>query len=205
MINELQVMRHLGTYGKELGKLNKELTNGDMVRALTNLSFSWGLEDRSAIQQQIAILQSSQGASYKPFISGELTKAIKVGMDSNAQLQSLLKVLMPSGNGTLLPFQDQDNDNEGQGKGVTVDEAIRILKANNVPQLLQDPEGREALKSLYEIERMPEVNALRQVNMDTSKEGLGILDITNIKEGQIIGHDNRREEEFEIDPDSDDI
>jgi hypothetical protein len=198
-------MRHLGTYGKELGKLNKELTNGDMVRALTNLSFSWGLEDRSAIQQQIAILQSSQGASYKPFISGELTKAIKVGMDSNAQLQSLLKVLMPSGNGTLLPFQDQDNDNEGQGKGVTVDEAIRILKANNVPQLLQDPEGREALKSLYEIERMPEVNALRQVNMDTSKEGLGILDITNIKEGQIIGHDNRREEEFEIDPDSDDI
>lgn len=212
-VHENEIMRHITSYGKELQKLNKELTQGDMVRALTNLTFSWGMEDRSAIQQQIAILQSSQGNSYKPFISGELTKALKVGMDSNNQMMALLKTLMPSGQGALLPYEDPEGPKE---KAVTVDDVVRILKANQVPQLLQSEERKDALYMEYDIQGMPEVNALKQVNMDTSKEGLNILDITNINESQLVpakvkgkgkklGHENRREEEFEIDPNSDEI
>lgn len=201
-VKETDIMRHLNSYGQELSKLNREMVGGDLIRAITSISMSWALEDRSAIQQQVAILQSSQGAEYKPFVSGELTKAIKVAMDSNASMQSLLRTIMPSQGATFLPLEEEGKPNE---KGITVDQAVMLMKSEKVTPLLQDPDKRESLKAQYNIEAMPEVNALRQVNMDTSKEGLGILDITKVKEGQIIGHENRREEEYGIDPDSDEI
>lgn len=201
-VSELDVMKYVTSYGKELGDLNKEMLQGDMVRALTNLSFNWCLEDRSHALRQVAILQSSQGADYKPFVSGELTKAIKTGMDANNQMQSLLRIMMPSGGGALLPYEDPNPTNE---KAVTVDQVIRLLKEEKVTPLKEDEDHKQMLNEYYDITNMPEVNALRQVNMDTSKEGLGLMDITSIKDGQVIGHENRREEEFEIDMDQDEI
>lgn len=202
MIKEIDVMRHINSYGKEMNKLNRELTNGDMIRALTNLSFSWVLEDKSLISQQIAILQSSQGLSYKPFISGELNKAIKLGMDANTNMMGLLKA-MTSSNGPITPYQDPDNG--PTEKGITADDAVRLFKAHDYPALNRDEAQRDRLALEYDIENMPEVNALLQVNMDTSKEGLNMMNITKLDESLIINHGNRREEEFDIDIDSDQV
>jgi hypothetical protein len=195
-------MGYITSYGKELGDLNKEMVGGDMVRAIMSMSFNWCLEDRSQSVRQLAILQSSQGADYKPFVSGEVTKAIKLGMDANTQLQSLLRSMMPSGNMSLLPYEEPK---EATDKGITIDQVVRLLKEEKVTPLKEDPDHKAMLSEYYDITNMPEVNALKQVNMDTSKEGLGLMDITNIKEGQILNHSNRREEEFEIDPDSDNV
>lgn len=198
-VKEPEIMRHMGTYGKQLQEVHKELTQGDMVRALTNLSFSWAMEDRSLAAQQVAIMQSSQGASYKPFISSEVNKAIKLGMDANSNLQSLLKGLS-SGQGPILPYEEGSGATE---KGITADEAVRLFKAHEYPALNKDEDQRNRLALEYDIENMPEVNALRQTHLDTSKEGLSLMSLTEIKADRIIGHENRREEEFEIDTDQD--
>ena len=200
-VKEPDIMRHMGTYGKQLQEVHKELTQGDMVRALTNLSFSWAMEDKSLISQQIAILQSSQGATYVPFISGELNKAIKLGMDANNNIMGLLKTIT-SGTGALAPYEEQGQSNE---KGITADEAVRLFKAHDVTPLQKDQLQLDRLSQEYNIPEMPIVNALLQTNLDTSKEGLSLMSLTDIDPDRIIGHSNRREEEFEIDPDQDQI
>jgi len=202
-VSEIDIQRHLGTYGKEMGKLAKEMVNGDMVRAVTNLAFLWGMEDRAMAQQQLTIMLSSQGASYKPFISSEVNKTIKLSMEANSNLMSLVKSY-GGGQGQYTPYEDEPTTTE---KGITADQAIRMFKEHKVLPLNEDEAQRNALAQQYQIELMPEVNALLQTNVDTSKEGLNMLDITRIKEGQIKenGHIDRRAELLNIDLDEDQI
>lgn len=202
IINEtpMTIQKYMGTYGMELSKLNDEMFNKDMMRALANLSINFCLEDRSLAVQQLRILTESQGGTYAPFISGEVNKGIRLMMDANTNIQALMRTLGGSGNGSLMPLGDPNPGNENNG--ITVDMAIRILKENNVTPLLQDDKARQNLYDEYGIADMPEVNALLQIGMDTSKEGLGIQDITKL---QKIAHEDRREEEYNIDQDQDDI
>lgn len=202
-ISEIEVQRYMGNYGKELGKLSKELIDGDIVRALTNLSFNWGLEDRARTQQQLALMLQSQGATYKPFISAEVGKTLKLSMDANNNMMALMKSFM-TGTTTYTPIPEGNNPDD---KGITADQAIRLFKEHKVLPLNEDEAQRNALAQQYQIELMPEVNALLQTNVDTSKEGLNMLDITRIREGQIKEdkHLDRRAEELNIDLDEDEI
>ena len=202
-VQENDIMKYITSYGNELTKLNKEMLGGDTIMAVVNLSINWGLEDRSQISQQLAILQSSQGTTYAPFISGEVTKAIKTKMDNTAMMHSLMRSLMPSGNETFVPLGDQGNT--PSENVMTVDKAVLLLKQEKVTPLLQDDDHKAYLKAKYLGNNVPEVNALKQINMDTSKEGLGLNKVTEINEAQLINHSNRREAEFEIDPESDEI
>lgn len=195
----IEIQRHFTSYGKEVSKLIKDTHGGDIYRAIQNLCFKWGLEDRSLAQQQYSLLAQSQGNSYAPFISGEVNKSIRLMMDSNQNLMALMRSL--PGNG--MPLGDEDPGNE-KGNGVTIDDAIMLLKENGTRPLLEDNDAKDKLYLEYDIENMPEVCALHQDNYDSSKEGLNIKDITSLK-GKKIKHSERREEEFEIDLDQDDV
>jgi hypothetical protein len=203
----ISIQRHFISYGKELSKLNDDLTNKDQFRVLLNSALGFCLEDRALAAQQLRLLLDSQGGSYAPFISGEVNKAIKLMMDSNTNTQSLLRSFMGNGGHGFTPF---DEDKGSQDQGITVDKAVMILKENNVVPLLADELGREKLAQEYDLENMPEVNALLQVGVDISKEGLTMKDITKLdpkklKKMEKLGHKNRREIEFEIDMDKDQI
>lgn len=205
MIKEspITIQKQMGNYGKELVKLNDELFSGDICRALANFSINNCLEDRSLAHQQLSLLLHSQGSSYAPFISGEVNKAIKLMMDANTNLQSLIRTL---GGNTASPLGAQENPNRNSdGNGITTDEAVRLIKDMAITPLLQDDKARDNLYREYGIGDTPEVNALLQVGMDTSKEGLAMNDITKLNMDQVITHENRREEEFDLDPNSDEI
>lgn len=51
---------------------------------------SWTMEDRMRINSQIEILTRSQGGKYTPFISAELNKAMKLGLESGTALQGVI-------------------------------------------------------------------------------------------------------------------
>ena len=200
--NVLTVQKELGHYGKALSKVNNEMVNNDMLRALANFSFSWALEDRSLASQQLHLLLQSQGSSYAPFISGEVNKAIKLGMDANTNIQALMRSLSGNGNGAILPIESP-NENEGN-KGITIDQAIKAIKDMAITPLLQDDQGINNLAIEYGLNDIPEVNALLQNDYDSSREGLTMGDITKLPQDK-VSHENRREEEFDIDPEEDEM
>lgn len=204
----ITIQRHFISYGKELSKLNDDLTNKDQFRVLLNSSLNFCLEDRSLAAQQLRLLLDSQGGSYAPFISGEVNKSIKLMMDANTNTQSLLRSFMGNQGQGFSPF-DEGKGNEVQD-GVTVDKAVMILKENNVVPLLADENGRAKLVQEYDLDNMPEVNALLQVGVDFSKEGLSMNDITKLSPEKLAklekkGHKNRREIEYNIDMDKDEV
>jgi hypothetical protein len=202
------VKGYFTSYGKELSKLANEMVNGDMLRALNSKAFFGCLEDRSAVQQQLTLLLQSQGGEYKPFISGEVNRAIKLLMDSTNSMTNLMKAMGGEGTGfgAVNPYQPN------QDKGITTDEVVRLLKTENVTPLLSDNEAQDMLFRAYKISEQPEVNALLQTGMDTSKEGLNVNSLTALSDddleklsNKVSRHENRRSNEIGIDQEEDQI
>lgn len=207
-----QLQRYMIEYGKELYKGQGEMLGkgNDLIRAIQVQAFFWGLEDRGLAMEQLSILKASQQQTYTPFVSGEVNKAIKLVMDSSAQMQSFIRLFGHQGTSTFVPTDPTDYDAENPTeKGVTVDDVVRLLKTENITPLKDNNEAQQQLLLEYNIENMPEVNALLQTNVDKSKEGLNIKEITKLNEAQLVlkdkSHINRRANELGKDLDDDEI
>jgi hypothetical protein len=149
----------------------------------------------------------AQGQTYKPFISAEVTKALKLNQEANSQILNILsKFAGPSGG--IMDLGQKESPTENQSQMLTVENALSIIQSqpNHIP-LLEDPEAKENLYMEYSIGDMPEVNATRQINYDTSKEGLGIKDLTLLGDDveEDDHHSTRREKQLGIDMDIDQI
>jgi len=144
---------------------------------------------------------SSQGDVYKPFVSSEVTKALKLVMDSNAQTANLLQGLMKNGapNVAILMPNEAPKSHMAQG-ALSVDQVVMQLKALGVPTLGQDLGAQGHIYEVHGIADTPEVGARLQTGIDTSKEALTLNRITKLQ--NIEGtHINRRAEELGIDDD----
>ena len=176
----------------------EQLTGDDSLRALYSILIQGSLEDRSRALEQLSILKASQGDSYKPFVSGEVNKALKLVMDSNSSMASVLSS-MTKGTGTNI-FVGTPN---GPGAEVpkdalTIDSAILQFKAMGIPTLKDDKAGQEAIYLEHNIAGMPETGARLQTGIDTSREALNMNNIEDLQ------HIDRRVNELEIDLDKDD-
>lgn len=174
---------------------------------------SWTLEDRMRINSQIDILTKSQKGKYTPFISAELNKALKLGLDSGASLQGVLSKFMGGGTTNIFNMFQQNNDNSVNNTYVTTTEVLEMISEQAT---LDKPEQAKLLETRYDLQALPEVVATRQEGVDISKEGLGgninvteLNQITdNLKGARLVAEDDhhamRREIEMNIDPDEDD-
>lgn len=195
-IKELDIKKGIGDYMKGLKGISDELGQGNMMRALQNLTLGWVLEDRSLAVQQYSILAKQQQNEYVPFLSAEVGRAIKLVLDSSNNAMNMIKAF-GSGIGTVMPFEDNQ---EAVQERVTVDKVVMMLKENNVPPLLEDQAYQERLYLEHNLEDMPEIDARKQTGIDTSREGLGIMDITKLQkfeeeeeiEDKVTKHQNRR-------------
>lgn len=177
---------------------------------LSNCIFG-ALSDRSTALQHSNILLAAQGHSYKPFISSEVTKALKLNQDANAQILNVLSKFV----GTSAPMININNNinanSNNNNQVLTVEGALQLIQQNtdNRP-LLEDPEAKEALYIEYGIGSMPEVNANLQTGYDTSKEGLSFNKIADAQliddeEGKRSRHADRREKAYNIDIEADEV
>lgn len=187
----------------------------ELLKGLIGQMISWTLEDRMRINRQINILTASQAGTYKPFISAELNKAMKIGLESSTAMQSLIARLTGGGQTTnIFNMFQQNNEQTIQNNFVTRDDVLEIL-ASEQKQL---PKSEQALllETRYDLSSLPEVVATRQDGVDTSKEGLsGGLDVKklqqatdNLKAANLAAleehHAMRREIEMNIDQDEED-
>lgn len=187
-----------------------EETREDVFNAVIGQSISWVLEDRLDIQNQVDILKGSQGQTYKPFISAELTKALGLKLSSSNTLQSVIKGLQTN---SINIFNNNQNTNENT-QGLTMEEAMGIIQEQlqGVPKdkLIEEAEY-EMLKDMREL---PEVVANKQIGVNLDKEGLSfkkpeLIQAMDDYKGAIkdfdeTHHELRREIELQIDPDEDD-
>lgn len=186
----------------------------EMMQGIIGEQLSWLMEDRMEVSQQVEVLRDSQGTTYKPFISAELTKALKLKQDASNNLLQLIRTLSGGGNTTNL-FQvniDNSQDNHTENN-ITIEEARTLIQQVNAEQALEKPKEVALLETQYDLAALPEVVAVKQ-NVDTSKEGLnfskdelnavtddykGAMEIASEERHQI-----RREIEERIDPDAED-
>ncbi len=186
------------------------------LRAILSGSLKNALSDRSTALQHQNILLAEQQGRYIPFVSAEVTKAIKLTMDSNTNVLNILsKITGPNAGITINNNLSQE---QNQAQGLNVVQALELIKSqanssHSIP-LLEDPSQKEALYIEYGIHDMPEVNATMQTGYDTSREGLTIGKITDLvleADAEALaqepsqGHIDRRADALSIDLDSDHI
>lgn len=187
-----------------------EDTREDVFNAVIGQSISWVLEDRLDIQNQVDILKNSQGQSYKPFISSELTKALGLKLSSSNTLQSVIKGLSTN---SINIFNNNENTVEAN-QGFSMEEAMEIIQGQlsgvSKERLIEEAE----YELIQDMKELPEVVATKQVGLNTDKEGLSfkkpeLTEAMDNYKGAIEGfnethHEIRREIELQIDPDEED-
>lgn len=188
-----------------MDKEAKEKLYGEM----TGNILMGSLKDRLAVEQHAASMLESQGNSYKPFISGEVTKALKLLIESNNNLLNVHHRLFGQNAPTITI-----NNNNQQAQSLSVLDAQMLIQSNqDVKPLLEDKPAQEGLYLNHNLSDMPEVNANQQLGMDTSMEGLNFAKvIMDANEGQTIslkdedqGHIDRRANEYDVDLEQDGI
>lgn len=187
-----------------------EDTREDVFNAVIGQSISWVLEDRLDIQNQVDILKNSQGQSYKPFISSELTKALGLKLSSSNTLQSVIKGLSTN---SINIFNNNENTVEAN-QGFSMEEAMEIIQGQlsgvSKERLIEEAE----YELIQDMKELPEVVATKQVGLNTDKEGLSfkkpeLTEAMDNYKGAIddfneTHHEIRREIELQIDPDEED-
>lgn len=176
-----------------------EKGKGDILRVLEKGIF-WGfLESQQAITHHAQTLLRDQAGSYKPFISSEVTKALKLQLDTLQLGLNMQQRFNPNpGSSTAINIYNQNQQNV-----LSVSEAQALINNDKTTApLLENKEAKDKLFLEYDVADMPVVNATLQVGVDSSREGISFQNMNQeLKEP----HTDRRAKELNIDLDSDNI
>ncbi|MAO08094.1 MAG: hypothetical protein CL596_05210 [Alteromonas sp.] len=213
-IDRQMILERITNKGKDLYQMVDPEQQGDQLRALIGITLGNALTDRSLALEQHSILASEQGGVYKPFISGEVNKALKLVMESTSGILNIAKSL--GGNqGLNITLNNHNGDNNQENHNyLTAHQALELMhqqaKLEDGPSLLEDPSAKKALFEKYNIGATPIVKANEQQGLDDSREGLNFKDLAQLSDSKVdrpakATHIDRRAREIEIDPDEDQI
>lgn len=183
-----------------------------LLNGLLGEQIMWAMEDRNEILQQVNILKIAQGGTYKPFISAELNKALKLRIESSNSLQAIVKGLTGGNTTNIFAQFNQQNNIEEPHNYLTIEEARELVMEAN--KSLPKSEEVKVLEESYDLDSLPVVVANDQRDIDTSKEGLNINKIElnsiadnykgSIEVAEKEHHALRREIESGINPEDED-
>lgn len=184
----------------------------EMVTGLLGEQLAWAMEDRMEVSHQVQVLREAQGGKYTPFISAELNKALKLKLDSSNSLQTIVRNLIGGSTTNIFQQFNQQNIQAADSQFISIDEARELIQEQQ--QVLPKSEEAKLLEAKYDLTSLPEVVAIKQEGIDTSKEGLSLNKtelnmITDDYKGAMASssrehHEMRREIEQNIDPDEPD-
>ena len=119
------IMQYVSKVGASIGAFNTPDQIQDTLTTIASLSTNWAIQDRGLAMQQLNILQASQGNSYKPFISGEVNRALSQALTSNKNLMELYKTFFTSSNTNILNIYGNNNEQEDY---ITPQKAFDLLQ-----------------------------------------------------------------------------
>jgi hypothetical protein len=147
-----KVMEEISNLGTKMGSLASTENINNTVQMLVTLSTTWAIQDRGKVQEQLELLLKSQGNTYKPFVTGEVSKTLKVLLDSNKNIMEVYRTFFTSSNNTTNILNLIQPQQENEEEYLTTDTAIQLLQSNesnnNKGELLADNNTNSELKSL---------------------------------------------------------
>lgn len=184
----------------------------EMLNALMGTQLVWALEDRMEVDRQLNLLKTSQGDSFKPFVTAEVNKAISLKLSSSTNLQSILKSMQ--GGGSINIF-NQVNTQNNQNQFLTKEEAMKMIQDGN-QKLLDSKKETLYIEAHHNIAELPEVIATKQqgISQDSAVSHINptelkaITDIYSKDDPEALPapketrHDTRRAQLLGIDLDS---
>lgn len=201
------------THGRDTFLRADPNESGEALRALVGIAINGALGDKALAAKQYSIMAQAQGTTYKPFISSEVTKALKLSQDATMNILNITKSL--AGNSGLQILINNNPANRADRMDLlTTESALELMEQHSSKApLLEHQEDREALYIEHNIEDMPEVNARKQQGMDVDREGLNFADIATVSDGLVTyddshnvkKHQNRRATELRVDTEADNL
>jgi hypothetical protein len=197
------ILREVNRQSQGLMDITNPEAVQDTVRALLSLGLRATLEDRGRVLEQVELLKRSQGESYKAFVSGEVRQGLDLLSKTGQNIITAAKALLPN-QGTLININNTQT-HEAQTY-IDASKATQMIKASGHIPLKENPEGLQGLRGTYNLDEMPEVNAKLQSGRG-GNEGLTMGTLTDLptRASEKVAHNNRREEELGLDPESDEI
>lgn len=123
-IEESTVLKEINELSMGLGSFSNPDQINNTLKSIASLSSLWAIQDKGLISNQIELLIKAQGNSYKPFISSELNKALKLGLDSNKNMMDLYKTLSGQTQNILNIF----NNNQTNNNYITPEQALDFIE-----------------------------------------------------------------------------
>ena len=183
----------------------------ELINGLLGQQLSWALEDRMEINQQLEILKLSQGGNYRPFISAEMNKALKLRLESSASLQQVIRTFT-GGSTTNIFAQFNQQNNVQNNQGISREEAMELISEHE-KFLESKSDQAKYLEQAYDLKQLPQIVANEDMQ-DTDGSAFNVNrqelnEITDDYKGAIEmsskeRHAMRREIEMNIDPDEED-
>ncbi len=193
-----KIYKRIGEHNNSLAHLAKSKEGfQQQLGAIAMTQINNSLEDKALIQQQLALLLRSQGDSYKAFISSEVGKTLGLMLQGTKNTADIVKLFSGgSGNNTTnILIQGLSTDEQQGPKGITADEALKRIHERN--KALPQPKALhlQSLEAKHGLQSIPEVS----VKLSDDEHIPGQIDT------QFIGHEDRREDEYDIDSESDEV
>lgn len=151
-VNPSLIMEQLSKVGTNLGGMVDVEKVEDTLKSIITLSTTWAMQDRGLIMKQTEDLMAHQGNTYKPFVSSEVNKSLKLVLESNKNLMESYKTFFSTSTSTtniLNVINKEDDKEEEETKEatptLTPDEALSLINQytndiNDSDQLQLDQE-----------------------------------------------------------------
>lgn len=152
-IPQHEIMTFVSQAGAHMGNLADPKNIKNTLQTIITLSTSFALEDRGLIMQQLETLLSSQNGKYRPFITGEVNKVLKLVLDSNKNLADIYKTFTSSTPTTnILNIFGETGQSDNGEDYLTTDDAVRMLNDPNNKSLLQQNKDIQDVEPLSNTE-----------------------------------------------------
>lgn len=124
-----EILTHISELGQNMGSLATSENIENTLKSIVTLGTTWAIQDRGLVTQQLNQLLTSQDGKYKPFISAEVNKALKLILESNKNLLDTYKTFFTSTNNVtnILNVVNKPNKEQEQ-EYLSPDEALLLIQ-----------------------------------------------------------------------------
>ena len=154
------IMAQISNLGQNIGSLASPENIKNTLQSIITLSTTWAIQDRGTVNHQLSNLLQSQKGTYKPFITAEVNKTLKLMLESNKNLMDSYKTFFTQPNNItniLNIIKPEDKDY------LSPDEALKMIEQENKRQVgdtMPENEGKglaDQLREEYGIEQLNSV------------------------------------------------
>lgn len=192
-IPQSQIVQAVSQVGNNLGNFDNGEAVQDTIKTIMALSTQFAMQDRGLIHNQLETLLISQDGKYKPFVTSEVNKNLKLMLDSTKNIMDLHKTFFTDASTTnIINVPGSDKDDQGT-PFLTPDEALDLITNNQDNKSLPDPPSLPALSSPSDADKSLPADAEEELDLGVNslnpqadelyrKHGIG--ELSDVKEGR---------------------